>query len=105
MAKIIPGSPTALEGMPADGLLAGIVCLSPALVGSLRDAVLAHVAGSMEDEGLNMERDWVLYSISLQRPSCFLVVPPEDCRGNIVGPDRAQEKSTKLEGRGQGLKE
>ena len=95
MAKIIPGSPTALEGMPADGLLAGIVCLSPALAGSLRDAVLAHVAGSMEDEGLNMERDWVLYSISLPRPSCFLVVPPEDCRGDIVGLDGAQEKSIK----------
>ena len=45
MAKIIPGSPTALEGMPADGLLAGIVCLSHADV--------AHV-GNMEDEGLNI---------------------------------------------------
>ena len=93
MANIIPGSPIALEGMPADGLLAGIVCLSPALVGSLRDAVVAHVAGNMEDEGLNIKGDWVLYSISLPRPSCFLVVPPEDCRGDIVGLDGAQEKS------------
>ena len=53
--KVIPGSPTALEGMPStDGLLAGIVCLSPALAGSLRDAVVAHVVGNMEYEGLNI---------------------------------------------------
>ena len=50
MANIIPGSPTAFEGMPTDGLLAGIVCLSPALAGSLKDAVVAHVVGNMEDE-------------------------------------------------------
>ena len=43
MANIIPGSPIAFEGMPADGLLSGIVCLSPALAGSLRDAGVAHV--------------------------------------------------------------
>ena len=54
VANVVPGSPIALEGMPADGLLAGIVCLSPALVGSLRDAVVAHVVGNMEDEGLNI---------------------------------------------------
>ena len=43
MANIIPGSPFALEGMPSiDGLLADIVCLSPALAGPLRDAVVAH---------------------------------------------------------------
>ena len=54
MANIIPGSPIALEGiLPTDGLLAGIVCLSPTLVGSMRDAVVAHV-GNMEDEGLNI---------------------------------------------------
>ena len=29
-------------------------------------------------------------------------VPPEDCRGNIVGLEVAQEKSMKQEGRGQG---
>ena len=29
----------------------------------------------------------------------FLVVPPEDCRGNIVGLDRAEERSMKQEGR------
>ena len=52
MANIIPGSPNALEGMPpAGGLLAGIVCLSHTLVGSLRDA---DVIGNMEDEGLNV---------------------------------------------------
>ena len=50
MANIIPGSPTAFEGMPTDGFLAGIVCLSPALAGSLKDAVVAHVVGNMEDE-------------------------------------------------------
>ena len=54
MANIIPRSPIAFEGMPTDGLLAGIVCLSPALVGSLRDAVIEHVVGNMEDEGLNI---------------------------------------------------
>ena len=54
MANIIPGSPIALEGMPpTGGLLAGIVCLSPALAGSLRDVVI-HVVGNMEDEGLNL---------------------------------------------------
>ena len=47
VADIIPGSPVALEGMPpTDRLLAGIVCLSPAVVGSLRDAVVAHVVGN-----------------------------------------------------------
>ena len=93
MANIIPGSPIALEGMPpTDGLLAGIVCLSPALVGSLRDAVIVHVVGNMEAEGLNTQRDWILYSISLPRASCFLVVPPENCRSNTVGLDRAQEE-------------
>ena len=25
----------------------------------------------------------------------FLAVPPEDCRGNIVGPDGAEERSMK----------
>ena len=55
VANIIPGSPMALEGMPpTDGLLADIMCLSPALAGSPRDAVVAHVVGNMEDEGLNI---------------------------------------------------
>ena len=55
MANIIPGSPIALEGiLPTDGLLAGIVCLSPALGGSLGDANVAHAVGNMEDEGLNV---------------------------------------------------
>ena len=103
MTSIIPGSPTALEMMPpTDGLLADIVSLLPALAGSLRDAAVAHVVGNMEDEGLNILRDWILYSISLPKASYFLVVPPENCRGNIVGLDRAQEKSMKQEGRGQG---
>ena len=53
MANIIPGSPTALEGMPTDVLLAGIVCLSPILAGSLGDAV-AHVVRNVEDECLNI---------------------------------------------------
>ena len=51
----IPGSPVALDVMPpTDGLLAGIMCLSPTLAGSLRDADVAHVVGNMEDEGLNI---------------------------------------------------
>ena len=54
MANIIPGTPTALERMPpTNGLLAGIVCLSPTLAGSLRDVVVAHVIGNLEDEDLN----------------------------------------------------
>ena len=52
VANIIPGSPIAFEGMPTDGLLAGIVCLSP--TGSLRDTDVVHVVGNMEDEGLNI---------------------------------------------------
>ena len=43
----------------------------------------------------------MLYSISLPKASYFLVIPPEDCRGNILGPDGAQEKSMKQEGKGQ----
>ena len=55
MANIILGSPVALEGTPpTDRLLAGTVCLSPALDGSLRDAFVAHIVGNLEDEGLNM---------------------------------------------------
>jgi len=50
---IILGSPVAFEGMPTD-LLAGTVCLCPTLVGPLRDADVAHIAGNMEDEGLNI---------------------------------------------------
>ena len=44
----------------------------------------------------------ILYSISLPKANYFLVVPPEDCRGNTVGLEGAQEKSMKQEGRGQG---
>ena len=70
VANIIPGSPIALEGIPStDGLLEGIVCLSPTLAGPLRDAVVAHVVGDMEEEGLNIQRDWISYSISLPRAS------------------------------------
>ena len=54
VTNIIPESPIAFEGMPTDGLLAGIVCLSPTLGGSVRDAIVAHVVGNMEDEGLNI---------------------------------------------------
>ena len=61
---------------PTDGLLADIVSLLPALAGSLRDAAVAHVVGNMEDEGLNIWRDWILYSISLPRASYFLIDHP-----------------------------
>ena len=55
VAHVVPGSPIALEELPpTDGLLAGIVCLSPALAGSLRDADVAHAVGNTEDEGLNI---------------------------------------------------
>ena len=55
VANIIPGNSIALEGMPpTNGLLAGIWYLSPTLVGSLRVAVVLHVVGNMEDEGLNI---------------------------------------------------
>ena len=56
----------------------------------------------MGNEGLNLYRDWILYNISLTRASYFLFVAPEDCRGNTVGPDGAQEKSMKQKERGQG---
>ena len=51
MANFIPGSPIAFERMPTDALLAGIVCLSPTLVGSMEDVGVAFVVGNMEDEG------------------------------------------------------
>ena len=54
MANIIPGSPVAFEGRLTGGLLAGVVCLSPTLVGSLRDADFAHVVENLEHEGLNI---------------------------------------------------
>ena len=55
MANIIPGNLVALEGMPPkDGLLTDIVCLSPTLAGPLRDAVVEHAVGNMEDERLNI---------------------------------------------------
>ena len=86
----VPGSPIALEELPpTDGLLASTVCLSPTLAGSLRGAVDTDVVGNMEYEGLNTRRDWILYSISLPRTRYFLTVPPEDCRGNTVGPEGA----------------
>ena len=55
LANIIPKSPIVFEGIaPTDGLLAGTVCLSPTLAGSLRDAIVAHVVGNTEDAGLNI---------------------------------------------------
>ena len=55
MENIILESPIALVGMPpTDGLLAGIVCLPPTLAVSLRDAVVAHIVGNMEVEGLDI---------------------------------------------------
>ena len=93
VANIVPGSPIAHEGMPpTGGLLAGVVCLPPTLAGALRSAVVAHVLGNMGDEGLNLLR--VLNSFSLPKASHFLIVPPESCRGNIVGPNKAHAKST-----------
>ena len=64
-------------------LLAGIVCLSSALAGSLRHAVFAHVLGNMEDEGQTIERYWVLYSIAFPGASYFLVVPPERVKATL----------------------
>ena len=55
----------------------------------------------MEDEGLSIYRDWILYTIYLLNVSYFLVVPPEDCR-RIVAIYWAQEKSMNQEGKGQG---
>ena len=52
--KHYPQKPSCFQGMPTDGLLAGIVHLSPTLVGSLRDTDAAHVVGNMEDGGLNV---------------------------------------------------
>ena len=53
VTNIVPGCPIALEGMPPTyGLLADTVYLSTAPPGSLKDAVVVHVVGNMEDEGL-----------------------------------------------------
>ena len=53
--KHYPWKPSCPEGMPPkDGLLTGIVCLSPSLAGPLRDAVVVRVVGNMEEEGLNI---------------------------------------------------
>ena len=73
MANIVPGSLIALEGMPTtNGLLAGIVGLSPALAGSLRGAVGTHVVGNMEGEGLNLSRGIWHYTIfPSQEPAIF----------------------------------
>ena len=93
VANIVPGSPIALKVIPPTGrLLAGIVCLLPTLAGVLRSAVVAHVLGNMGDEDLNLLR--VLNSFSLPKASHFLIVPPESCRGNIVGPNKAHAKTT-----------
>ena len=55
VANVVSGNPIAPEGMPpTDGLLAGVMCLSPALVHPLSGAVVAHVVGNMEEEGLNL---------------------------------------------------
>ena len=35
------------------------------------------------------------------KASYFLVIPLVDCRGNIAGPDGAEERSMKQEGRGE----
>ena len=103
MANIVPGSPIALEVMAqTHGLLAGIVCLSPTLAGSLRAAAAAHVVGNMEHEDLNLQKDWILCSISIPRASYFLVIPPEDCRRNTVCPDGSHKKNMKQDGSGQG---
>ena len=53
MANIVLEAQLPLKGCPTDGLLADIMCLSPTLAGSLRDAGVAHV-GNTEDEGLNL---------------------------------------------------
>ena len=56
---------------PTHKLLAGIVCLSPALVGPLRYTVVAHVVGNMEDEGL-ISRGIGYYTAFLShRPAIF----------------------------------
>ena len=50
-----------------------------------------------EDEGLDIIQYFP------PKGQLFLVVPLEDCRGNIVGLDRAQEKNMKQEWSGQGM--
>ena len=50
---------------------------------------------------LQCDQYWVGLGGFPPKASYFLVVSPEDCRGNLVGLDGAQEKSMKQEGRGQ----
>ena len=51
---------------PIDGLLAGIVCLSSALGGSLRNAIVAHVAESLSRE------IGVCFSLNLNKSTSYL---------------------------------
>ena len=103
VANIIPGSPIALEGMPpADELLAGIVFLSPALAGSLRDTVVAHVIGNMEDEDLNPRGIGYHTVFPSQRPAIFWLSLHEIVEATLWAQTGLRKKSVKEEGRREG---
>ena len=98
MANIIPGSPVAFEGMPADGLLSGIVCLSPALAGSLRDAIVARVVETRKMKAC-ISRGVGYYTVfPSQGPAIFWLSLQKIVEAtSTMCPERAQKKSTKQE--------
>ena len=63
--------------------------------------------GAGRPQDLQCDQYWVGLGGFPPKASYFLVVSPDDCRGNPVGLDGAQEKIMKQEGRGraQPLKE
>lgn len=92
LANFISGDPIALERIPpTDGFLVGIVCLPPALASTLTDAVVMYVIGNRR-QGLNLQRDWILYNIS-QGPAIFWLSSHKGS-DNTVDSDRAHKKST-----------
>ena len=102
MANIIPGSPIVLEEMPpTDGLLAGIVCLSPALVGSLKDTVVAHVVGNMEDEALNIYLEGVdITQYFPPKNQLFSGCPSRRLKRQHCGPKQDSGKEHETGGKG-----
>ena len=82
---------------PTDGLLAGIVCLPTCPAGPLRDAVFI-VVGNLDMKAW-ISRGTGYYTIfPFQGPTIFWL-SCQCCRGKIVGPVRAQEKSPPFENR------
>lgn len=97
VANIVPGCPITLEGLPpTDGLLAGIVCLSPTLVGQRRGAVVTHV-GNIDYKGLNLYRGLETIQYFLPKVKPFLVFPPENCKNQLCARTGLTKRASFLE--------